>query len=31
MLEFVQLQQPKEALAAFQRHLIDELAQTRSA
>jgi acetoin utilization deacetylase AcuC-like enzyme len=31
MLEFVQLQQPKEALAAFQRYLIDELAQTRSA
>ncbi|WP_434624347.1 class II histone deacetylase [Pseudomonas sp. Z1-29] len=31
MLEFVQLQQPKEALAAFQRQLIDELAHTRLA
>jgi hypothetical protein len=29
MLEFVQLQQPKEAFAAFQRHLIDELAVAR--
>ncbi len=31
MLEFVQLQQPKEALAAFQRHLIDELAEAHQA
>ncbi|PMX27827.1 class II histone deacetylase [Pseudomonas sp. MPR-R2A7] len=29
MLEFVQLQQPKEALAAFQRHWIDALAEAR--
>jgi hypothetical protein len=29
MLEFVQMQQPKEAFAAFQRRLIDELAEAR--
>ncbi len=29
LLAFVQMQQPKEAFAAFQRHLIDELADAR--